>query len=175
MKKRFIVFLLVTFFLSIALPFPAIAASGTISSSGSRDLNEFGDDSTITINPGLTVTLTNTTGNTYSNLQIDCGSGVNLTLDSVKISNTDDYSCALAFDGFNNKLILSGVSYLKSGCFAPGIKVEGSTSLEISGSGELEVLGDDYGAGIGAGYYKPTDEGYKCGNIKIISGEKAAQ
>ena len=46
-------------------------------------LVKYGSDSVITLESGLAVTLTNTGDTTFTNMQIDCGVGVALTLDGV--------------------------------------------------------------------------------------------
>lgn len=142
----------------------AKAASGTISASGTYDISAYGNSSTITINSGLTVTLTNTGGTPYTNTQIVCGAGVTLTTNSLNISNTTSTS-PLSFTGSNNKLIVTGPNVLKSGGNMSAIKVESGTELEISGSGYLTVTGSGGGAGIGGGSTKT------CGTVRIIGGQ----
>ena len=145
----------------------AKAASGTISANGTYDIGAFGNGSTITINPGLTVTLTNNSG-PYSNMQIVCKAGVSLTIHGLFIENSNDNYCALSFLGSDNQLILAGSSTLCSGDNVPGIKVEAGTELEILGDGSVSVYGGGGGAGIGAG----TDQ--TCGTITISGGTVTA-
>ncbi len=145
----------------------AKAASGTISANGTYDIGAFGNGSTITINPGLTVTLTNNSG-PYSNIQIVCKAGVSLTIHGLFIENSNDNYCALSFLGSDNQLILAGSSTLCSGDNVPGIKVEAGTELEILGDGSVSVYGGGGGAGIGAG----TDQ--TCGTITISGGTVTA-
>ncbi len=145
--------ILTLFFALSFFPETAFAADATITVDGTYDISTYGNDSTITINGGLTVTLTNTTNTTFTNTQIDCiGANTNLTINGVKIDNWyNNNTCALAFSGTGNTLTLTGSSTLKSGWNEPGIRVESGTELEISGSGSVEARGGYYGAGIGGG------------------------
>ena len=144
---------LTTTIISTFFPITAHAADGTISTDGTYDISTYGNDSVITINGRLTVTLTNTTNATFTNMQIDCiGSNTYLTIDGIMIDNSsNDDTCTLAFSGAGNTLTLTGSSTLKSGDGEPGIRVEDTTVLEIFGSGSVEVTGGWYGAGIGGG------------------------
>ena len=54
-------FILTLFFTLSFFPATAFAADATISESGSYDISSFDDGATVTINGGLSVTLTNTT------------------------------------------------------------------------------------------------------------------
>ena len=137
----------------LAAPALAYADSGTISVSAIYDIGSFGNDSVITINGGLTVTLTNTGDATYTNMQIVCGSSVKLTIDGVKIDDSsNDSACPLSFSGSGNSLVLKGTSELRAGLDQPGVKAENTSSLEISGDGTLTAQGGSQGAGIGGGY-----------------------
>ncbi len=165
MKK--IVVVMVTVLMILALmPLPALAADGTISSNSTHDLSEYGNDSTITINAGLTVTLTNTGDVTYTNMKIVCGAGVSLTLSGVKIDNSaTSGACALKFSGSGNTLAFTGNTYLTSGEFEPGISVMSGVSLQINGTGTLDVIGGSLAAGIGCSYNA------EAGSITISGGD----
>lgn len=165
MKKKIISFIIVVLLISILLPITTFAGDGTITTDGSYDISDFGNDSKITINSGLRVTLTNNNNATIQNMEIECGGEVILTLDQVKINNHyNDNRCALIFLGNNNHLILVNESKLESGDYEPGVRVESGASLEISGTGTLDVMGGENGAGIGGG------EQSDCGSITIHDG-----
>jgi uncharacterized protein YjdB len=142
----------------------AAAANGTISANGTYDISAYGDNSTVTINSGLSVTLMSTSGISYHEMQIICGERVALTIDGIEVSNTSNGAAVISFTGSNNRLILAGMSMLQSDDDMPGIKVEAGTSLEITGDGSLHVRGKGGGAGIGAG------SGKTYGNIEITGG-----
>ncbi len=168
MKKiiAYVLIVLITFTVS---PVNVFAAGVTIDGNGIYDIGDYGNDSTITIAPGLTVTLTNNAGTTYTNMKIDCGAGTILTIDSVKINNyINDNACALAFTGSGNQLFLQGDSNLHSSDYEPGIRVEDSTELEILGAGSVTARGSGGGAGIGGGYNS------NGGSITITSGTVTA-
>ena len=119
---------------------------------GTYDIGKYGNSTTITIGAGYTVTLTNMGGTTYTNMKIVCEAGAALTIDGVKINDSGNANaCALSFTGTGNTLILVGNSTLSSGYYEPGIRVEGSTALEIKGTGSINVTGGARGAGIGSG------------------------
>ena len=132
------------------------------------DISEYGNDSVINIPDNSIVKINNSTNDTYTNVQIVCGSNVTLTLNGVKIDNTDySYSRALSFSGSESKLILIGNSILTS-YHSAGILVDDTTGLEISGTGSVEANGGSRCAGIGGEYQ------HGCGNITIISGNVTA-
>ncbi len=159
-------FILTLFFTLSFFPATAFAADATISESGSYDVSSFDDGATVTINGGLSVTLTNTTAISGKNLKISCaGANTHLTIDGVNINSS---GCALAFTGAGNTLTLIGSSTLTSGNIESGIRVEGSAELTISGTGSVEATGDDGGAGIGGGH---MNDG---GNITISGGTVTA-
>ncbi len=159
--------LILTLFFTLSFfPATAFAADATISESGSYDISSFDDGATVTINGGLSVTLTNTTAISGKNLKISCaGANTHLTIDGVNINSS---GCALAFTGAGNTLTLIGSSTLTSGNIESGIRVEGSTELTISGTGSVEVTGGYNGAGIGGGH---MNDG---GNITISGGTVTA-
>ena len=139
------------------------------SSDGTYDIGKYGSDSVITLQSGLAVTLTNTGDTTFTNMQIDCGAGVALTLDGVKIDDGDNIdTCALSFTGIGNTLQVIGDSTLTSGSNEPGIRVEDSTALEIDGSAYLYATGGSGSAGIGSG------AGSSAGTINLTGGIIAA-
>lgn len=165
MFKKLISAITITMLVIAFIPHIAFAQSGTISESGTYDLSAFGNESTITIDGGLSVTLTNTTGGVYKNMQIVCGEGVTLSIDDLNIyEQLNSDKCALSFTGNGNKLVLEGYSILTSDRSEPGIKVEEGTALEINGPGKLYVTGGHSAAGIGSGANRA------CGNITISGG-----
>ena len=173
-KKILSIFLIILFVIS-CIPLIATAADGTIDTDGTYDIGAYSNDSTITIDSlastdGLTVTLTNTTGATCTNLRIRCAdAGTKLTIDGVKIDNhATSGACALSFSGAGNTLTLIDSSSLASGLGEPGVRVEIGTSLTISGSGALSATGGNYSAGIGAG------KSSNGGNITIAGGAVTA-
>ncbi|ACV61543.1 protein of unknown function DUF291 [Desulfofarcimen acetoxidans DSM 771] len=127
-------------------PFTPIPADGAITADGTYNLSAYSGDKAITITAGRTVTLTGG-GTTFTKSGINCGTGVNLTLNNVTINHS---SCALAFTGAGNTLTLVGASSLRSGYEQPGVKVEGATELTIRGNGSLSAYGGKFGAGIGS-------------------------
>ncbi len=141
--------ILTLFFTLSFFPETAFAADATIIEDGTYDISTFDDGATVTINDGLSVTLTNTTAISNKNLKLYC-TGANTHLTIISISIKPSFGCSLAFTGEGNTLILSGSSSLISSGYEPGIRVESDTSLEISGSGILEVTGGNDSAGIGA-------------------------
>lgn len=146
--------------------FPIIssAADGTISTDGTYDISDYGNDSIVTINPGLTITLTNTGNIQYTNIRIICGAGVALTIDNLDIDDSlTANACPLSFTGTGNTLNLIGTNTLSAGEQMPGIGVSDS-SLEIMGTGSINAVGGNYAAGIGAGYYQDS------GSITISGG-----
>ena len=139
------------------------------SSDGTYDIGKYGSDSVLTLESGLAVTLTNTGDTTFTNMQIDCGAGVALTLDGVKIDDGGNIdTCALSFTGIGNTLQVIGDSTLTSGSNEPGIRVEDSTELEIDGSAYLYATGGSGSAGIGSG------AGSSAGTISLTGGIIAA-
>jgi hypothetical protein len=75
----------------------AMAADGTITTSGTYNLSDYGNDSAIAINTGLTVTLVGDAAAKYTNVQIVCGTGVSLTMNNVNIDNSAvSDSCVIA-------------------------------------------------------------------------------
>ncbi len=159
-------FILTLFFTLSFFPATAFAADATIDTGGIYDISSFDDGAAVTINGGLSVTLTNTTAIIGKNLKISCvGANTHLTIDGVNINSS---GCALAFTGAGNTLTLIGSSTLTSGNIESGIRVEGSTELTISGTGSVEATGDDGGAGIGGGH---MNDG---GNITISGGTVTA-
>lgn len=172
MKNKIITLLVVMAMIFSLFPSFSLAADGQINSDGAYDISNFGNDSIITISGNHTVILTNTSGETFTNMQIECkssnGIGVNLTLENVKIDNSEyDGACALKFfDDSTNKLVLNGESSLISGSSWPGILVESGTYLEISGLGSIEVIGGE--AGIGGGGDISTSQ--TAGEIVIKNG-----
>ena len=132
----------------------------TIDTNGTYDISDYGDTAIVHINSGLTVTLTNVS-ETYYDMQIECGEGVTLTIDDLRIQCYTDDTCALSFTGSGNQLIATGYNTLRSGANEPGIRVEEGTSLDISGTGYLEPWGGNYAAGLGGG------NGKSCGSVTI--------
>jgi LPXTG-motif cell wall-anchored protein len=142
---------------------PAMAADDAISVSGTYTLTAANNNGTLTVNPGLTVTINGTSGTTYTNLYINCGAGVILTINDVEINNASGPVSVISFVGAGNELILLGNNVISGiGASGPAIKVEGTTALTISGSGSVTANGGGECAGIGSG-----DES-SVGTINII-------
>ena len=158
MKKIFALIstiILTLFFTLSFFPTIAFAADTTISSGGTYDLASYGNGSTITISTTDAVTLTqSSSGTALTNFRIRCNTdGANLTISGINIdNNANDNRCALSFTGAVNSLTLVGSSMIKSGNDEPGVRVEGSTELTISGEGSVSVTGGNSAAGIGGGY-----------------------
>lgn len=169
--KKILVMIIAIAMICMLMPKVASAASGTITHSGTYDIGDYGHNSTITINGGLDVTLTNTTGTTFNNMQIACiGANTTLTIDNIEIDNySNNNTCALSFNSSGNKLILQGESELISGQSEAGVRVNEGTELEISGDGELEARSYKYAAGIG------SSGGNTCGKVDIKSGTIVAR
>ncbi len=149
MKKK--IALLIAIFLIISLfPITALAAGSVITSDGTYDISLYEDNFQLTIDPGLTVTLTNTTNLTNKPLNIICvGKDTHLTVHTVSIKPTTVR--ALEFNSTGNTLTLIGDSYFESSNYYPGIQVSGTTELTILGSGSVTARGGDAAAGIGGG------------------------
>ena len=160
--KKILVSILVSLILLSLMPLNVMAATHTISDGQTLDLATGALTDT---ESGMTIsTYTLTDGDTISvesgatamikgskNVQIVCGSGVTLTLQSVTIDvSATDGACALSFSGSANTLNMLGSSDLKSGKNEPGVRVEKGAQLTLQG-GSLTVTGGDYGAGIGGG------------------------
>ena len=154
-------------------------ADDTITSNSTYDLSQCGSNAVLTINSGLTVTLTNTTNTTYTNLSVSCGSNVSLTISGLSIDNSSTGStsargrCALEFEGPGSTLTIVDENTLKSGSKQAGVSIEGSTtSLSINGDGILNTYGGFQGSGIGCGSLYGTTNGRDLvyGDITIYSG-----
>ena len=148
--------------LAVILFMPAaLAADINITADGTYTITP--SDTSITIAPNLTVTLIGSSSVTYD-LPIVCGQGVSLTLQDVRIKIRTN--CALSFTGGGNQLILTGDNVLITLNYPePGIRVEESTSLIISGHGALNVHGGRDAAGIGGG------SGSNGGNVTVLGGD----
>jgi len=160
MKKKIIALVTVLLMVLGLFPVTVRAADGTITTSDTYNLSDYGNDSTININAGLTVTLAGD-DTTYTNVQIVCGEGVSLTMNSVNIDDSTVVdACALSFTGAGNTLTLVGENVLKSGGNHPGVRVEDTAELTIQGGSadKLTATGgtgsSDGGAGIGGEYEK---------------------
>ncbi|MEA4969820.1 MAG: X2-like carbohydrate binding domain-containing protein [Candidatus Pelethousia sp.] len=137
-------------------PLTLITADGTITANGTYNLSSSDLGTTITINAGLTVTLAGDAAATYTNLRINCGAGVKLTLNNVNIDNSaTEYSCPLSFTGAGNTLTLAGTNTLKGGYRETALKVEETTQLTIRGGGSLTSTGGEFSAGIGGAINRP--------------------
>ena len=137
----------------------------TISSSGTYNLSSYGDKTTININSGLTVTLTDDGYVTLNGIRIICGSGVTLTLQGLALDNYQyEGASPITFTGTGNSLICSSNTSLYGGEKAPGVKVEEGASVAISGSAEMRVGAGNGAAGIGGSY------GKSCGSVTITGG-----
>ena len=141
---------------------PAMAADDAISVSETYTLTAANNNGTLTVNPGLTVTINGTSGTTYTNLYINCGAGVILTINNVEINNASGLVSVISFIGAGNELILLGNNAVSGvGASGPAISVEGTTALTISGSGTLTANGGSQCAGIG------SDDENSVGTINI--------
>ena len=162
MKKKILALLVITIMLLSLTPQMALAATTHAVTNGETLNIETGvlthadsttetlaiaNGDTISVAAGAAATITGS-----KNVMIDCGAGVVLTLDDVTIDvNTTRYACALSFTGSGNTLTLAGTNTLKSSKNFPGVRVEGTTALEIAGDGSLDVTGGESAAGIGSG------------------------
>jgi uncharacterized repeat protein (TIGR02543 family)/LPXTG-motif cell wall-anchored protein len=133
-------------------------STGTLThADSSTETYSIADGDTVSVAAGAAVTITGT-----KNVGISCGAGVTLTLDGVTITNSA--GSALTFTGSGNTLILASASALTGSNGTAAVRVEGSTTLEIRGSGSLNAQGGFYAAGIGG------NNGFDCGNISITGG-----
>ncbi len=169
MRKKIISFIMVALLILSLSPQATLAADYTIYSGGTHDLSEYGSGSEITVFTTDAVTITNTAGLTYTDVELYClESGVDLTLDGVKIANGSNWLCALTFTDAGNTLTLLGANTLQSGTYEPGICVGAGDALTIKGTGSVSAEGGTYAAGIGGGIYSD------CGSITIESGTVSA-
>ena len=185
MKKRILAILtIMAIFLSL-MPQAALAATYTVADGevlniesgvlthvdSTTETLSITDGDTISVDAGATATITGS-----KNVMIECGAGTALTLEGVTIDvSATDNACALSFTGIGNTLTLSGASSLKSGANEPGVRVEDTDVLEITGAGSLIAEGGSQGAGIGGGYY--NDSGIiniSGGNITAKGGGESA-
>ena len=170
MKKIIALTSTILFMLFFALSFfpeTAFAADAVIDTSGTYDISLFDDGATVTINGGLSVTLTNTTNITLKDIYIVCiGANTHITANNVAVYALS--GTALKFTGAGNTLTLIGSSYFKAESGGGGIIVNEGTELTINGEGSLEAYGDSGNAGIGG----ETDK--NCGKITILGGTISA-
>ena len=145
-----------------AMDAAVIETTHTVSDGQTFDISTCVDGDTVFVDAGATATITGS-----KNVQIKCGAGVKLTLDSVE-SNTSGKKTtpALGFSGTENTLTLIGTNTLTSGHHAAGINVPGETFLTINGSGSLTVKGGSESAGIGCS----GDGRSSFGSVTINSG-----
>ncbi len=179
MKK--IIALLTTLILTLVMvytfyPVNAYADDITISSGGTYDLSEYGNDTIIHIKTTAQVSISQTDGEaTYSTVSIICDvQGVNLVINNLRINNYYNYrDCCISFMGKGNKLNLMGSSNFVGGDDVAGIVVPEDADLTISdfGNGSLYVKGGVGGAGIGGG---SDDHNTNAGSITINSGKITA-
>lgn len=165
MKIKTTAILVITVLLLCLAPSTALAAEYTVTEGQTLDLTTgevtltssgahittytIRDGDWLSVAPGATATIKGS-----KNVLIDCGEGVQLTLDSVTIElDPSKRGWALRFTGAGNTLTLVGDSSLKSGFDDPGVGVGEGTALEIKGEGSLTAVGGWGGAGIGSGYY----------------------
>ena len=113
------------------------------------------------------------TGTLAASRKISIAAGATVILKNVDI-NYGKTLTASSYAGItclgNATLIISGTDYVKGfNVGYPGIFVPSGHTLTITGSGTLDVLSDEYGAGIGSGRYN-IDAYNSCGNIVIQGG-----
>ncbi|MCC8025727.1 MAG: hypothetical protein LIP16_10560, partial [Clostridium sp.] len=128
----------------------------------------------LTILTGRELTISNLTPDTPTRdtIVVDVNSGVtaNITLAGVNISvHNDSNACAFDMTGAAVNLTLQKNNVLKSGIHRAGLEAPEGSSLTITGSGSLEAVSRNEGAGIGGG---PDNKG---GNITINGGTIIAQ
>ncbi|MDR1100970.1 MAG: carbohydrate-binding domain-containing protein, partial [Clostridiales bacterium] len=137
---------------------------GTVDSSGTGYTYS---STKITLTGGYDYVLTGSMAN--KQILIETTDAVNVTLDNVTINASMSLTCAFgSTDGATINLTLIGENTLKGGDDKPGLEVLGDTTLTIGGTGSLEAIGGDSGAGIGGG-----DSG-DVGDITINSGTVTA-
>ena len=157
MKKKLVTAFFIMLF--IILVFPAAASAADYDINGQATVTiPAGTHRVYDSNPSIEAT------------QIICSSPATiLTIDNI---NIDLYgvssSPVISFTGAGNRLILVGDNYLYAGTGCAAVSVEVGTSLTIRGSGYLEALGGEEGAGIGSGNSAGT------GTIVINNGDIAA-
>ncbi len=166
--RRFLKIIVITCIMIFAVTGVALAENIDISSGGTYNLSDYGDDSIITISTTDAVTLTQSNSTALSNFQIDCSvAGVNLTIEGINIdlSAMENSYAVLTFTGTGNNLTLAGDNTIISDEDHAGINVGADTELTISGTGTLDVTVTWYGAGIGGNRSEDS------GTINITSGE----
>lgn len=170
MKKKALAILIILLLVLTIFPVGAMAAApNPIIADGIYDLDATNNNSILTINPGLTVELTNTGNLTLTNIVIVCGAGTNLTIDGVIIDNetNNGNTPAIVFDGADNVLNLKGINTLTGDLSWQAILVDAVSNgeLTINGPGTLNANGGNFAAGIGGNGF-----GQDCGAITIESG-----
>lgn len=157
MEKKVLALFLMIMMLSALMPQAALAADHTVADGETLNIETgvlthadsttetltVSDGDTVSVDAGAEATITGS-----KNVKISCGAGVTLTLDNVT-SDVGYSECALSFTGGGNTLTLAGTNTLESGHGEPGVRVDGTTALEIAGNGSLDVTGGRYAAGVG--------------------------
>ena len=153
MKKIFALLIAAVTVLTL-LPVSAFADSVSISESGTYDISTFGDNTVLTIDGGLDVTLTNNDNLIMDNFRIIC-SGGNTYLKVMHIvitSGMDQGHPALSFSGIGNTLEVIGDSNNFCSVYsqdAAGIYIADDAELTITGPGTVYAEGGENAAGIG--------------------------
>lgn len=162
MKKKILLTFIVVIFVCLMMPMAVHAASlHTVSDGETFDITfDASPGDFINVEAGVTATITGSN----DAIEIRCGEGVNLTIDTLIIEQDSSIApnCPIIFSGVGNTLNILGSCTLES-YLNPGIWVNSSTELTIQGTGTLDVLGHR-GAAIGGREYDTL------GSITINSG-----
>lgn len=169
MKKILVMIITATI---ICVMMPVVAKAATANNNTTFNLGTLASGEKLTIPSGVTVTLT---GTAPTNAYVECGAGVDLTLDNARLTCTTDRYCALSFTGTNNMLNLKGSSQMESGSREPGVRVSETAELTINGTGELRSTGGLGAPGIGGGELSCAGTvTILGGNITAIGGQQGA-
>ncbi len=143
--EKFLGGLLCAALMLMLLPTAARAASFTVTDGQTFNFAAEGvaAGDIITVEPGATATLEGASGTTYTNVQINCGAGANLTLCNVNIDSSSSaaHTPLLTFTDSGNTLTLADgtTSNLTGAPVAQCVTVLSGTALEIYGPGALNV------------------------------------
>ena len=119
----------------------------------------------LTINTAEALTIS-TSGTTSDRIVVDSAAGADITLDGVDILSTSSAAMLIksGSGGVTVTLADGSQNSLTSGTSSAAVQKDNTAQLEITGSGSLDAIGGEFGAGIGGG------DGKSASNITISGG-----